>query len=267
MLKIIALLLLLLFASGCVQKTLDTTIPHYLNNTTAVYHTNLQTPQPTQFIINETPYPIPTYIPSIREWHTDTISGVIIASNPSSYITPENAWVRYYASQLYVDNEGRIRYKNTKSPWVVDSAGKVLMWIDKPFVNNYTFDIYKKEYGYVDVNDVPWLMPDFYLVNGQRGVCSTWAVTMARIMLSGELSIKNGNLFVKQIIPAKVVIGRFGNKNDAWVEYSVYNKTFITSTGMSDGSSQTWFLDKNSDQSAELYKPVFEFTNKYFIYR
>ncbi len=239
---------------------------------TGSQHTGVPQPTPTSVSTPaETPYPKPSYTPAIRPYETNTISGFILPSDPSSYVTPQNGWVKYYASQLYVDADGRIRYKNKKVPWAADPNGNTIMWMDEPFLNNYTFDIYKELFGYYDINNVPWLTPDFYLTHGQRGVCSAWAVTVTSMMLSGEMSLKSDDSkFVKQVIPAKIMIGKMQDKYDAWVEYSVYSRTFITSTAREteaitgEQHSQTWFLDKNNDPLAKLYTPYFEFTDKYF---
>ncbi len=232
-------------------------------------HTGVPQPTPTSVPTPaETPYPKPTYIPTLRFYDIDKSHDIWHAKDPSSYITPNNEWVRYYASQLYVDTDGWVKYKNEKVPYLMDVRGNILSWTNKSFINNYTFDIYREAYGYVDENNVPWLMPDFYLANGHRGVCSGWALAVTSMMLSGEMSTKdyNGNL-VKQVIPAKSVMGYVGSAagRDVWVEYQAYGKSWITSTGLDkepyngNRTSTTSFIIKDSQ-----FRGVFEFTDKYF---
>jgi len=67
------------------------------------------------------------------------------------------------------------------------------------------------------------------------------------------------------VIPAKAVIGYVNGIRDMWVEYSVYNKTFISSTGrektMEGMQSYTMFVEKNKQNQ---FKAKYEFTNEYF---
>ncbi len=213
----------------------------------------------------ETPYPAPSYTPPvIRSYSVNREHDIWHAEDPASYITPENAWVKYFASQLYIDYDGRVRYKDRPVPLRVDTKGNVLQWIDEPLINNYSFDIY----GKVDKNNIPWLMPDYYLTHGLTGVCSAWAVTVTSLMLSGEMSLKENGGFVKGFIPAKAVLGYMGSYRDGWVEYRAYGKIFLTTTGLVnagiDGSekrSATEFIEKNEKTTA---RPVFEFTDAHF---
>ncbi len=219
------------------------------------------TPSPT-----ETPYPKPSYIPTLRPMDCyDKSHDIWHPCNPSSYITPDNEWVRYYASQLFVDYDGRIKYKNEKI--IYYTINGIDYHTYKPFLNNYV--TLKEYFGYEVSNDDYWMMPDYYLYNGQRGICSGWMVAVTSMMLSGEISVWQGDKLVKQIIPAKAVLGYMEDKRDGWVEYQVYNKKFLTSTAREietitgNKMSQTWFLNE-SDELFKLYKPVFEFTDKYF---
>ncbi len=215
--------------------------------------------------IIEKPYPEPNYKPSMRPYKIDKSHDIWHAQDPKSYITPQNEWVLYYASQLYINEDGRIRYKDTKVPWVTDLNGNVVSWIDKPFVNNYISD--DAQFNYPPNGDM-WVMPDYYLTNGMKDDCDGWAITVASLLLSGELSIKIGENFTKQIIPAKVVIGYAGPYRDAWVEYKVYNKTFYSTTASIitglDGKekiSATIFDERKNETNI---RPILEFTNKQF---
>ncbi len=217
----------------------------------------------------ETPYPKPSYIPTMPPTDCqDKSNDIWHPCNPSSYIMPDNPWVKYYAAQLFIDTDGRIKYKGKKIISIVDERGNPLSYDYKAFTNNYDIGIYEEAYGWVDKNNVPWMMPDYYLTHEQRGVCSAWAVTVTSMMLSGEMSLWQGDKLVKQVIPAKVVLGYY-NKEErhSWVEYQAYNKSWITGTsletdtflGIKKSYSYTYFIEKNND-----FKPVFEFTDKYF---
>ncbi len=213
----------------------------------------------------ETPYPEPDYKPSLRSYQIDKNHDIWHAQDPASYITPENEWVRYYASQLYISQDGRIRYKDVKVPWVADKDGNIISWIGKPFLNNYISD--DAQFDFPADSDM-WVMPDYYLTHGMSDDCDGWAVTVASLLLSGELSVRQGDYFIKQIIPAKVVLGYVDGYRDAWVEYKVYNKTFYTTTALinsgPDGKgkiSSTVFAERKNTTAT---RPVFEFTSKGF---
>jgi hypothetical protein len=213
-------------------------------------------------------YPKPTYIPQLRPYEINKNNDIWHAQNPSSYITPNNAWVKYYASLLYVDKEGYIKYKDTPVPWLVDKNGNILLTTDKSFFNNY---VPLREYFGTEVpNNDWWFNPDYYLTHGQRGICSAWAATVTSMMRSGEMSLRGDDgKYIRQAIPAKEVLGYVGNGGnwgrDAWVEYEAYNKTWISSTSQETEpytgkqKSATIFIGKNSQ-----FKPVFEFTDVYF---
>lgn len=204
------------------------------------------------------PRPRPTSIPALRPYEEDKTTDIWRAKDPSSYITPDNEWVKYYASQLYVELDGRIRYKKELIPFVQNPKGDIIKWINKPFINNYTWDIYAEFFGAVDKNNVPWVMPDFYLYHGQRGVCSAWAATVTSMMLSGEMSVWKDGKLVKQVIPAEMVLGYAPITRDGWVEYRVYDKDWITSTAMipnpvtHEGQSATNFMEKTPTFKAVL---------------
>jgi|GEM_PF-2481290 len=212
----------------------------------------------------ETPYPEPDYKPALRPYRINKDHDIWHAQEPISYITPQNGWVRHYASQLYIDYDGRIRYKNIRVPWVAGEDGRVISWVDKPFLNNYQSDDVRFNYP---ANGDMWVTPDYYLTSGMSDDCDGWAVTVASLLLSGELSVKENGYFIKQIIPAKVVLGYVDDYRDAWVEYNAHNKTFYTSTswvntGTEKGKiSSTEFIERKNKTNA---RPVFEFTDKYF---
>ncbi|MCZ7357888.1 MAG: hypothetical protein O8C66_03960 [Candidatus Methanoperedens sp.] len=213
----------------------------------------------------EKPYPEPSYVPVMRPYLVNKANDIWYAKDPSSYITPDNEWVKYYASQLYVNYDGRIRYKNKSVPASIDAKGNILSLTDEPFVNNYSFGIY----GIFDRDNIPWLMPDYYLTHGRTGVCSAWMATVASLMLSGEMSIKDGDAFTKQVIPVKAVLGYMNGYRDGWVEYNVHGKIFLTSTALvtvgvgelTEKKSATEFVEKKDKTTA---RPVFEFTDHYF---
>lgn len=213
-------------------------------------------------VINDN-YPKPDYVPTLRKYEINKDDDIWRAQDPSSYITPDNEWVKYYASQLYIEKDGSIKYKNDKIPRVINYTGEVLSWTNKPFINNYIYD--DELFNYPANGDV-WQNSDYYLTNGFKGDCEDWSITITSMMLSGEMSVieQNGK-FVKQVIPAKSVIGYMMKTRDVWTEYDIYNKTFISSTGYSDegygGNSITTFVDKNERNNLI---PIFEFTDKYF---
>ncbi len=220
------------------------------------------TPLPTEA---PAPDPEPVYIPAIRPYVINKDHDIWHAQYPSSYITPDNEWVKYYASLLYLDYDGRIRYKNRAVPLEVDTEGNIISWIDEPFVNNYISD--NEQFQSLPDADM-WVMPDYYLANGMQDDCDGWMVAVTSLMLSGEMSIKENGQFIKKIIPAKAVLGYMNGYRDGWVEYQVYGKTFLTTTALInagiDGTekiSSTEFAEKNDKKRA---MPVFEFTDGYF---
>ncbi len=210
-------------------------------------------------------YPKPSYMPLLRPYLIDRNHDIWHAQDPSSYITPDNAWVKYYASLLYIDYDGRIRYKNRSIPLVADTKGNVLYWTDEPFVNNYVSD--DEQFNFPPNGDV-WVMPDYYLTHGMRDDCDGWMVTVTSLMLSGEMSVRENGSFVKKIIPAKAVLGYMGGYRDGWTEYQVYGKTFLTTTSLASAGfdiaekkSSTEFVEKSNKKTAT---PVFEFTDTHF---
>ncbi|MCZ7400008.1 MAG: hypothetical protein O8C62_10110 [Candidatus Methanoperedens sp.] len=228
-------------------------------NTNIVLNGDVQSQSPTS-------YSKPDLIPSLKPYIIDKSTDIWHAEDPGSYITPDNDWVKFYASQLYIDYDGRIRYKNRPIPLFVDIKGNVLSWTDEPFVNNYV--TLKDYFGYELPNNDYWMMPDYYLYNGQRGICSGWSLAVTSMILSGEMSVKENGQFIKQVIPAKAVLGYINGNRDGWSEYQVYGKTFMTTTSLLntgiDGTEKltsTEFVEKKDKTTA---KPVFEFTDKNF---
>lgn len=216
----------------------------------------------------ETQYPKPIYIPSLKSYDIDKSGGDIwYAKDPSSYIIPENEWVKYYASQLFLDYDGSIKYKTEKIIQLVDENGNILQYTNKPFVNTYTFDYEQFGTGSPGslANDDYWANVDYYLSHGLKGDCDEWANTVTSMMLSGEMSVWQDNKLMKQVIPAKAVLGYVGGIRDVWVEYQAYKRSWITSTSktINPGSnlyqSTTIFVEKNNQ-----FKPVFDYTDKYF---
>ncbi len=216
-------------------------------------------------IPTETPYPKPTSIPSMRAYDIDKTGDIWHAVNPSSYITPENEWVKYQASQLFLDEDGWIKYKDQKVIGFIDENG-TKYYVYKSFMNNYT--PLKEFFGHELPNNDYWMMPDYYLYNGKRGICSAWAATVTSMMLSGEMSIVKEGKFFKQVIPAKAVMGYTkSGLRDAWVEYNLYNNTWITTTEL-----LRYGLHNENEISATEFNlkkdmvitPVFEFTDEYF---
>lgn len=205
--------------------------------------------------------------PLPRPYEVNTGHDIWYAKNASSYIIPNNELVKEVASQLFVDSDGRIKYKYIMVPWLSDKDGNVLLYTNKPFVNDYNYNIYNETYNITNINNLPWLMPDFYLYNGNRGVCTAWANTVTSLMLSEEMSIKDNNTFINITIPAKTILGYTSNGGrDAWSEYQVYNKTWITSTMMlkiqnEDVPGMIW-----EEKGTSNMKSVYEFTDSYFQY-
>ncbi|HWR26743.1 MAG TPA: hypothetical protein VN316_02590 [candidate division Zixibacteria bacterium] len=213
----------------------------------------------------ELSYPKPGQMPAQRSYQINKNHDIWHAEEPASYITPQNEWVKYYASLLYINYDGRIRYKYIKVPWLTDKDGNVISWINRPFLNNYVSDDVQFDHP---PNSDMWVMPDYYLTNGMSDDCDGWAVTVASMLQSGELSVLQNQTFIKKIIPAKVVLGYVGGYRDAWVEYKAYDKDFFTSTSLVnsglDGKekiSSTEFTERKNKASAI---PVFEFTDKHF---
>lgn len=209
-------------------------------------------------------YPKPDYIPSITQYKINKNNDIWFAENPTIYITPNNPWIKYYASQLYIDYDGSIKYKNEKILYLKED-GTVISSMEKLFMNNYITD--DELYNFPANGDM-WVMPEYFLTHGMKDDCDAWSVTITSLMLSGEMSIKddkNNNTFVKQKIPAKSVIGYMGNGRlrDVWTEYKVYDNTFITTTGFVIELGQKYTY--TSFNKFEEYKsdPLFEFDDRH----
>jgi hypothetical protein len=211
-------------------------------------------------------YPRPTNIPLLREYkiNKDTGTEIWYAQKPESYIVPDNEWVKYVASQLYIDDIGIIRYKNMPIPFYRDHKGNILAWTDEPFSNNYFSD---DELFDFPANADLWQNADYYLSHGMKGDCEDWAIAITSMMLSGHMSIKENGTYIRQVITAKTVIGYSGKSIDAWTEYNVHNKKYLSSTGRygQDGGeyiSITTFHHE-SDWKGQ-FEPIYQFTNKSF---
>lgn len=210
-------------------------------------------------------YPKPSFIPVLRPYIIDKTHDIWHAQDPVSYIASDNEWIKYYASLLYIDYDGRIRYKNRPTPLIANAEGVVLSWTEEPFVNKYISD--NEQFHYPPNGDM-WVMPDYYLTHGMQDDCDGWMITVTSLMLSGEISIRDNGTFVKKLVHAKAVLGYVAGNRDGWVEYQVYGKTFITTTSSVntgiDGTekiSATEFVERKNKTTA---KPVFEFTDSYF---
>lgn len=266
--KIFGFILIMILISGCIEKQYNL---QYIN-TTIINNSQEYDISENNITINnilfEQTHSVPNYIPRVNSFNVSDINTDIwYAQDPSSYVTPNNEWVKYYASQLFVDMDGRIKYKDKMVPWLVDENKNVMSWTNKPFYNNYDYGIYQEYYGVTDKNNIPWLMPDFYLYNDNRGVCSAWANTVTSLMLSGEMSIIDNNTFIKQIIPAKTVLGYTkSGLRDAWTEYQIYNKTYITGTMMLKIplSNETQGGMLWEEKGVSEMRGIYEFTNEYF---
>ena len=186
------------------------------------------------------------------------------AQDPSSYITPNNEWVKYVASQLYIDENGRIRYKNKPIPYMVDINGSVLYWTDEHFFNNYVHD---DELFNFPANADLWQNADYYLSHGMRGDCEDWSIAITSMMLSGEMSIKENNTYIRQVIPAKSVIGHSGTYADIWTQYTVYNRRYISSTGLEfnpDVGKYVSVTTFHQEGEWDGFEPIYQFTDRSF---
>jgi len=158
-------------------------------------------------------------IPTASSYEVDYSHDIWHPINASSFITPDNPVVNLVAKGLYLDDDGKLRYKNLKVIKCENCWGKT--WCKNlVFTNNYVYDV--NIYG-----EDKWLMPEQYILGGFNGDCDDWAVTVASIMLSGNLTVDD----IPQVVPARVILGYFGGQRDAYVEYKLHNQTWITSTG------------------------------------
>lgn len=220
-------------------------------------------------------YPKPTYIPSLMKYEinkdTDSSSDVNIwhAQNPKSYITQNDEWVKYVASQLYIDKDGRIRYKNTPVPYVIDFNKDVLSWMDKLFYNEYVSD--DELFNFPPNSDL-WQNADYYLSHGLKGDCEDWSIVTTSMMLSGEMSTMENGAYFRHVIPAKVVIGTVDKTaTHAWTEYSVYGMRYISSVGQTFNqgtekyeSIEGFYPDSGPNSEWGRFRPIYQFTDKYF---
>ena len=260
---ILALQIVFVGAQSQAVKGTNILLPEPETPVQAAADTQLQTttallPEPMEIT-----YPEPTSIPTMRPYRINKDHDIWHASDPASYIDPDNEWVKYYASKLYIDYDGRLRYKNKPVPLRVDTKGNVLQWTDEPFINTYVSD--NDQFHYPPDEDA-WVMPEYYLTHGMKDDCDGWMVTVTSMMQSGELSVKENSSFMKKVIPSKAVLGYMGQYRDGWTEYKAYDKTFLTttalvSTGFNEKQSATEFIEKKDKSTA---RPVFEFDNKHF---
>ena len=217
-----------------------------------------------QNLLFETPIMEPPYVPVMKPYEISKVGDIWHAQEPRSYITPENDWVRYYASRLYIDYDGRLRYKEKPIPLLSDTKGNVILWTDEPFMNNYIYD--NDQFNYPPNGDV-WVTPDYYLTHGMKDDCDGWMVTVTSLMLSGEISVRDNEQFVKKVIPVKAVLGYMDGFRDGWVEYQVYGTTFVSTTALAQYGIKnekipiTEFVDMKNKTGV---KPVFEFTDNRF---
>lgn len=262
---IIALLLLLVlvprFSSNVItkpeQKAIEIKVPEI----------NLSIGVTVPLVPIEPSYPNPTNTPTLKPMGCYNNNDIIWhPCNPMEYITPNNEWVRYYASQLFVDFDGYIKYKHEKIISLIDTKGNILKYDYKPFENNYFYDWEQFGTGSKGslANDDYWAQPDYYLTNGLNGDCDEWANTVTSMMLSGEMSVWQSDKLTKQIISAKAKLGYIGGITDVWVEYLAYNISWITSTsrnkdGYGNDFSTTIFIKKDNQ-----FNPIFEYNDKYF---
>ena len=196
--------------------------------------------------------PEPGTIPALRPYVTAVRDNYIIAQNPETYITPDSAWVKYYASKLKILKDGTIVYRQN------GTLGYKL------FTNNYITD--DENFNHPANGDY-WQNADYYLKNGRKGDCEDWAIALSSILLSGGM-VDSDN---KQVtIPSRVVIGYvqrdlgtyeiIPDKNDIWVEYFYHNETIMSTTGLLNGYSMTYYLDKAKTGIA--FREVFEFDSR-----
>ncbi len=245
-LKYILLILLIFFTtiliSGCLSEKQSEINSNIIIDEAPI---NESITEVIEFIPEEILYPIPTYTPILKEYNTVKRSRMMISIDSSSYITPNNEWVKYYASQMYIDNDysyPRLRYKSDD--------------------NIVEFNYLKSniQFGVKDY----WINPDYYLTHEFKGKCADFSNAVTSMMLSGEMSIKDNDIFIKQIIPAKVVIvvDDTLTRGDAHVVYYKDNATFIGEISLEDGG----IFFRPSFGEYEIYNrnPIFEYTDKYF---
>lgn len=247
-LKIFIFILVIFIINGCIHPT---------NAPVIVIHptTHPSEPQVTvQPSINNTKSDIPLSTPVLRDYKSEnTLNGFYQPTEPKSYIIPKNEWVKYYASQLFINKDGVLQYK-IKEPFPVVSYTS--------FMNNYI-----KDEEQFKVDDY-WINPDYYLTHNMTGDCEDFALTVTSMMLSGEISILQDDTFIKQKIPAKAMMGYYEGKRHTWVEYEIYGNTYIAHSegnyyvlDIKQGSITDYV--KKSDVK-DNFKPLFEFTDEYF---
>lgn len=207
--------------------------------------------------------------PTLRDCNMNTKPNYWRPENPTSYIIPDNRWVKYYASQLYVSPDGKIRYKDQKVAASVDTDGTVLAWKDKLFKGEYVPDsVQFKDKSFQPPDKIDYYTnPDYYLFNSRKGDCEDYATAVCSMLLSGEVSIQNAdNLFVKQFVPAKVVMGWCGGERHTWVEYMAYDTVFACDCGVNahTGKSVTKYTTKDEMYNYWDFKPVYEYNDVIF---
>jgi len=129
--------------------------------------------------------------------------------NMSGYVQPNSSFVRELAGQLYVDTDGTAKYITNNSIWRIP-----YMW------DTWQFD--RADY---------WQSAYTYWKNNLTGDCEDRAIFLMSMMLSGNMSIVQNYTLTKVKIPVAMYLGTAGRATDAWVQYSLYNKTFASTVG------------------------------------
>lgn len=153
-----------------------------------------------------------------------------IAKDPCSYITPDNDWVKHYASMLYFDYVSEdVRFKEHLSD---DEKGCKC----KTFRNVYLSDsiVCKDRMNCLNNSNQSdlWINPDLYLSEGTDdgfvGDCEDHSIALVSMLQSGQMSVNDsdGNL-VKRRIPAVVVAGYSGGSLHYWVESELDGDVYV----------------------------------------
>lgn len=168
---------------------------------------------------------------SLRPYDIDKSRDIWMAEDPTSYIIPDNKIVQEYADRLYLDVDGWIRYVDefSVSAQLLDGTK---LYSNKVFRNAYQWDYEQFGSGNFAVgadNDY-WVNPDYYLNNGLQGDCEDVAIAIASMMQTGNISIRVNDTLVPTKINASVNVGYYHGYRHAWVEYEIYDRTFVYSS-------------------------------------
>jgi len=107
----------------------------------------------------EPPYPKPSYTPTLRKYEINKNDDIWHAQDPSSYITPNNEWVQYYAKKSLLNISITLNYKKDSDMYPDD--------INKDMWQNVDYTAYMEQ---GDCEDLSMLWVSMHIANGNKAI-------------------------------------------------------------------------------------------------